>query len=163
MSLPRAPGLMTTLRHTGVFAFAGATATAFDSPLFEGARAENPALILFLDRRLAPGLSISSKMIFSRQITAIEGLDWEPADRLKIGFSGGVGANQPYGAASLDFRRKWVVVQAAYIEAGDQFHRAVVEAPLLSEPDRENVVVTLKPTRFFTISGGTAKLSHPGQ
>ena len=154
-------GVMTTLRHTGVFAFAGATATAFDSPLFEGARAENPALILFLDRRLAPGLSISSKMIFSRQITAIEGLDWEPADRLKIGFSGGVGANQPYGAASLDFRRKWVVVQAAYIEAGDQFHRAVVEAPLLSEPDRENVVVTLKPTRFFTISGGRQNFLTP--
>jgi hypothetical protein len=97
-------GVMTTLRKTGVFAFAGATSTAFDSPLFEGARAENPALILFLDRRLAPGLSISSKMIFSQQITAIEGLDWEPADRLKVGFAGGVGANQPYGAASLDFR-----------------------------------------------------------
>jgi hypothetical protein len=45
-------------------------------------------------------------MIFSRRITAIEGLDWEPAERLKIGFAGGVGVNQPYGAASLDFRRK---------------------------------------------------------
>ena len=154
-------GVMTTLRHTGLFAFAGATSTAFDSPLFEGARAENPALILFLDRRLAPGLSISSKMIFSRQITAIEGLDWVPADRLKIGFSGGVGANQPYGAASVDFRRKWIVVQAAYIEAGNQFHRAVVEAPLLSEPDRENAVVTLKPTRFFTISAGRQNFLTP--
>jgi hypothetical protein len=154
-------GVMTTLRNTGVFAFAGATSTAFDSPLFEGARAENPAFVLFLDRRLAPGLSISSKMIFSRQITAIEGLDWEPADRLKIGFSGGVGANQPYGAASLDFRRKWIVVQAAYIEAGDQFHRAVVEAPLLSEPDRENALVILKPTRFFTISAGRQNFLTP--
>ena len=154
-------GVMTTLRNTGVFAFAGATSTEFDSPLFEGARAENPAFILFLDRRLTPGLSISSKMIFSRQITAIEGLDWEPADRLKIGFSGGVGANQPYGAASLDFRRKWIIVQAAYIEAGDQFHRAVVEAPLLSEPDRENVVITLKPTKFFSISAGRQNFLTP--
>ena len=50
-------GVMTTLRNTGVFAFAGATSTEFDSPLFEGARAENPAFILFLDRRLARGLS----------------------------------------------------------------------------------------------------------
>ena len=58
-------GVLTTLRNTGVFAFAGATSTEFDSPLFEGARAENPAFILFLDRRLAPGLSLSSKMIFS--------------------------------------------------------------------------------------------------
>jgi hypothetical protein len=154
-------GVMTTLRNTGVFAFAGATSTEFDSPLFEGARAENPAFILFLDRRLAPGLSLSSKMIFSRQTTAIEGLDWTVADRLKLGFSGGVGANQPYGAASLDFRRKWIIVQAAYIEAGDQFHRAVVEAPLLSEPDRENAVVTLKPTRFFSISAGRQNFLTP--
>jgi hypothetical protein len=78
---------MTTLRNTGVFAFAGATSTEFDSPLFEGARAENPAFILFLDRRLTPALSISSKIILSRQTTAIEGLDWTAADRLKIGFS----------------------------------------------------------------------------
>jgi hypothetical protein len=91
-------GVMTTWKHTGVFAFAGATSTVFDSPLFEGARAENPAFILFLDKRLAPGVALSSKMIFSRQTTAIEGLDWYPADRLKLGISGGIGANQPYGA-----------------------------------------------------------------
>jgi hypothetical protein len=154
-------GVLTTLRNTGVFAFAGATSTEFDSPLFEGARAENPAFLLFLDRRLTRSLSISSKMIFSQQITAIEGLDWTAGDRLKIGFSGGVGANQPYGAASLDFRRKWIIVQAAYVEAGTQFHRAVVEAPLLSEPDRENVLVTLKPTRYFSISGGRQNFLTP--
>jgi hypothetical protein len=102
-------------------------------------------------------------MIFSRQITAIEGLDWTAGDRLKKGFSGGVGANQPYGAASLDFPRKWIIVQAAYVEAGNQFHRAVVEAPLLSEPDRENVVVTLKPATYFSISGGKAELSHSAE
>jgi hypothetical protein len=154
-------GVLTTLRNTGVFAFAGATSTEFDSPLFEGARAENPAFLLFLDRRLTQSLSLSSKMIFSRQMTAIEGLDWTAGDRLKIGFSGGVGANQPYGAASLDFRRKWIIVQAAYVEAGNQFHRAVVEAPLLSEPDRENVVVTLKPARYFSISGGRQNFLTP--
>ncbi len=154
-------GVMTTLRNTGVLAFAGATSTGFNSPLFEAARAENPAVILFLDRRLAPGLAISSKMIFSRQTTAIEGLDWEPADRLKMGVSAGVGASQPYGAASIDFRRKWIIVQAAYIEAGNQFHRAVVEAPLESEPDRENVAITLKPTKFFSITGGRQNFLTP--
>jgi hypothetical protein len=154
-------GVMTTLRRTGVFAFAGATSTEFDSPLFEGARAENPAFILFLDKRLAPGLALSSKMIFSRQTTAIQGLDWYPADRLKIGFSGGIGANQPYAAASIDFRRKWIIVQAAYIEAGSQFHRAVLEAPLLSEADRENVVVTWSPARFLKIGGGRQNFLTP--
>jgi Carboxypeptidase regulatory-like domain len=154
-------GVMTTWKSTGVFAFAGATSTVFDSPLFEGARAESPAFILFLDKRLAPGLALSSKMIFSRQTTAIEGLDWYPADRLKLGISGGIGANQPYGAASLDFRRKWITVQFAYIEAGSQFHRTVLEAPLQSEPDRENVLVTLKPLKYFSVSGGRQNFLTP--
>jgi hypothetical protein len=50
------------------------------------------------------------------------------------------------------------VVQAAYIEAGDQFHRAVVEAP---EPDRENLVVTLKPAKFFSVSAGRQNFLTP--
>ena len=49
-------GVLTTLRNTGVFAFAGATSTGFNSPLFEGARAENPAFLLFLYRRLTKPL-----------------------------------------------------------------------------------------------------------
>ncbi len=154
-------GVMTTWKHTGVFAFAGSTSTVFDSPLFEGARAENPAFILFLDKRITPGLALSSKMIFSTQTTAIEGLDWYPADRLKLGVSGGVGANQPYGAASLDFRRKWITVQFAYVEAGSQFHRTVLEAPLQSEPDRENVLVTLKPFKYFSVSAGRQNFLTP--
>ena len=36
-----------------------------------------------------------------------------------------------------------------------------MEAPLLSEPDRENAVVTLKPTRFFTISAGRQNFLTP--
>jgi len=154
-------GVMTTLRNTGIFAFAGATSTGFNSPLFEAARAENPAFLLFLDRRLGRGFAISSKMVFSRQTTAIEGLDWEPADRLKMGVSGGVGANQPYGAASFDFRRKWIIVQAAYIEAGNQFRRAVVAAPLESEPDRENIIITLKPTKFLSLTAGRQNFLTP--
>jgi hypothetical protein len=154
-------GVMTTLRNTGIMAFAGATSTGFNSPLFEAARAENPAFLLFLDRRLGRGFAISSKMIFSRQTTAIEGLEWQPVDRLKMGLSGGVGANQAYGAASFDFRRKWIIVKAAYIEAGDQFHRAVVAAPLESEPDRENVSITLKPTRFLSLTAGRQNFLTP--
>jgi hypothetical protein len=154
-------GVRTTWKRTGVFAFAGATSTEFESPLFEGARAENPAFILFLDHRLSPSLALASKMVFSRQISAIQGLDWYPADRLKMGISGGVGANQPYGAVSLDFRRKWIIVQAAYIQAGSQFHRAVVEAPLLSEPDRENALITLKPIRYFSITGARQNFLTP--
>ena len=154
-------GVKTTLDNTKIFAFAGATSTEFNSPLFEGARAENPAGIVFLSRRLAPGLEASSKMVFSRQTTAIQSLQWQPAEKLKLAVSGGIGANQPYGAASLDFSRPWIDLKAAYIEAGSQFHRVAVETPLLSEPDRENVVVTVKPAKFLSFSGGRQNYLTP--
>jgi len=125
-------GVKTTLRNTNIFAFAGATSTEFNSPLFEGARAENPAGIVFLTKQLTPNLEASSKMVFSRQTTAIQSLEWQPAEKLKLAASGGVGANQPYGAASLDFSRPWIDIKAAYIEAGSQFHRVAVETPLLT-------------------------------
>jgi hypothetical protein len=53
------------------------------------------------------------------------------------------------------------VVKGAYIEAGNQFHRAVVDAPLESEPDRENITVTLKPTRFLSLTAGRQNFLTP--
>jgi len=154
-------GVKTTLRDTKVFAFAGATSTQFNSPLFEGARAVNPAGIVFLTKQLTPNLEASSKMVFSRQTTVIESLEWQPAEKLKLGASGGIGANQPYGAASVDFSRPWIDLKAAYIEAGSQFQRVALETPLLSEPDRENVQVTIRPAKFISFSGGRQNFLNP--
>ena len=154
-------GVKTTLRNTDVFAFAGATSTEFNSPLFEGARAENPAGIVFLTKRLTPTLEASSKMVFSRQTTAIQSLEWQPAEKLKLAASTGIGANQPYGAASLDLSRPWIDLKAAYIEAGSHFHRVAIATPLLSEPDRENVQVTIRPVKFISFSGGRQNFLTP--
>ncbi len=154
-------GVHTRLAETDLFAFGGATSTDFSSPLFEGARAQNPAAILFLKRKLIPGVEASSHMVFSNQTTAIESLEWTAAEKFRIALSGGIGANQPYGAGSIDFTRNWIAAKAAYIAAGSQFHRVAVEAPLMSEPDRENVLVTLKPSRFFSVSGGRQNFLSP--
>jgi hypothetical protein len=147
-------GVKTKVRGTDVFAFAGATSTLFDSPLFQGAQAEDPAGILFLKRQITRHWQASSSMVFSRQFTAIQSLAWQPQKDLKLALSGGVGANQPYGAGSFDYRRSWIDAKAAYIAAGSQFHRVIVETPLMSEPDRENVVVTVRPAGFLSFSGG---------
>jgi hypothetical protein len=154
-------GVKTNLRNTDIFAIAGATSTQFSSPLFEGARAENPAGVIFLTKQLTPNLEASSKMVFSRQTTAIESLEWQPAEKLKLAASGGIGANQPYGAASLDLSRRWIDLKAAYIEAGNQFQRVALETPLLSEPDRENVQVTVRPANFISFSGGRQNFLTP--
>lgn len=100
-------------------------------------------------------------MIFSRQTTAIESLQWQPEKELKIAASRGVGANQPYGAGSVLFSRPWLDFKAAYIEAGSQFHRVAVAAPLMSEPDRENVNATVRPTHFLSFSGGRNNFLSP--
>jgi hypothetical protein len=154
-------GVKSSVHNTDIFAFAGATSSEFNSPLFEGVRAESPAGILFLKRQIAPGLQAESHMVFSHQTTAIQSLEWEPVEKLTIAVSGGVGANQPYGATSLTFLRPWIDVKAAYIEAGNNFHRVTVEAPLMSEPDRENVDVTVKPSRYFSVSGGRDNYLSP--
>ncbi len=154
-------GVKTHVHDTEIFAFAGATSSDFNSPLFEGVRAESPAGILFVKGQIAPGLHASSHMVLSSQTTAIQSLEWEPREKLTLAVSGGVGANQPYGAASLDFLRPRIDVKAAYIEAGSNFHRVAVEAPLMSEPDRENVLVTLKPSKNFSISGGRDNYLSP--
>jgi len=154
-------GVKANVLNTEVFAFAGATSTDFNSPLFEGVRAEDPAGILFVKKQVFDRLSLSSKMVFSNQTTAIQSIEWEPADKLRLAVSGGVGANQPYGAASFALLRSWIDAKAAYIEAGSNFHRVAISAPLMSEPDRENVLVTVRPSRYFTVSGGRQNYLTP--
>jgi hypothetical protein len=154
-------GVKGNWRGTDVFAFGGATSNSFDSPLFEGVRAESPAGILFLKKPIGAHLAATSNMVFSKQTTAIEGLEWRPEKFLKAALTGGVGANQPYGAASFDLTCPKFDVKAAYISAGSQFHRVAVEAPLMSEPDRENVMVTFRPSSFMTLSAGRNNFLSP--
>jgi len=151
----------TNVRGTDIFAFGGATSNSFSSPLFEGVRAESPAAILFLSRHISEHLTATANMVFSNQTTAIEGLEWHPEKGLKAALAGGVGANQPYGAASFDLARTRIDVKASYISAGSQFHRVAVTAPLLSEPDRENVMVTLRPSKYFSLAAGRNNFLSP--
>jgi hypothetical protein len=154
-------GAKGNVRGADVFAFAGAISNSFSSPLFEGVRAESPAGVLFLRRPLGPHWAATSNMIFSRQTTAIEGLQWRPGKFLDAAVAAGVGADQPYGAASVDLNRSRIDVKAAYIAAGSQFHRVAVAAPLMSEPDRENVMVLFHPVRVLTLAAGRNNFLSP--
>jgi hypothetical protein len=154
-------GIHTSFKDTDILAFGGATSNSFSSPLFQGARAENPAGILFLKRKLAPGLTAASNFVFSNQTTAIGSLQWQPADKLHFALAGGIGANQPYGAISADFARPWIITRASYIDAGNQFHRVAITAPLTSEADKENILVTVRPRRYLSISGGRQNFLSP--
>ncbi len=154
-------GLKEKIAGADIFSFAGALSNDFSTPLFEGVRAESPAGILFFDKTLTPGLKLSSRTVFSSHMTSIQGVDWTPNKQTRMALSGGIGGGTPYGAASITLTKPWLDLKAAYIQAGPQFHRVVVQMPMLSEPDKENVVATIKPAKYFSVSAGHQNFLSP--
>jgi hypothetical protein len=151
--LARGIGMRTTRRGNDMLAFVGATATDYNSPIFDGPKTNQAAGIFFMKRSLSPNLQLFSDSIISNKVTSIEAIQWTARPKLDLALAAGLGADQPYGAASLNYSRPWITAQAAYIEAGSQFHRVALVSPLLAEPDRENVLVTLRPFSFLSLSG----------
>src|SRR5216684_2065000 len=148
-------------QRMSVFAFAGATSTGFIAPFFRGASPEDGVGLLFFDLKLTPKLRAFSRNMFSNRQTSISGFEWQPWMWAKTALSAGMGANQGYLASSLSADRQWISLKAAYILAGDQFRRVVVETPLNSETDRENILVTVHPKPFFDVSAGRFNFLQP--
>lgn len=156
-------GASVTVKHaeTTVFAFAGATSRGFDTTFFQGARAEAAAAALFLDHKLSPKVRLFSRNVFSVRATSVSGVEWRPLPQLKGALSAGMGANQEYFASSLSFERRWFSVKEAYVVAGDQFRRVVLDQPISAENIRENILVSFHPTRFLDFSAGHFNLLQP--
>jgi len=72
--------------------------------------------------------------------------------------AGGMGVGQLYMASSLSLSRPKFDLKTAYIESSTQFRRTNVAVPLTSEPDRDNTLFTLRPTKWSSFSVGTSKL-----
>ena len=149
----RGVGFNRTQQNGDFLVFAGATSEDSSGPFFNGAKATEPAFLFFLRKKLNPRWQISSNFIFSDKLTQIEAVQWTPLPKLEIALAAGLGANKPFGAVSLNFARPRIDVQAAFIAAGEQFHRITGAAPQLAEPDRENVNVSVRPWSFLTLSG----------
>jgi hypothetical protein len=147
--LARGVGVQTTHNGTNTLAFAGATATAYSSPFFTGATTDNFTGVLFVQKKLGPRLQLFSDTIVASKPTGIAALAWSPLPKLDLALSAGAGADQPYAASSLRFSRRWIDGEAAYIQAGQQFHRVALAAPLQAEPDRENLLATVRPFSFL--------------
>jgi hypothetical protein len=151
-------GMNTKVGNAKLYAFAGATSTSFNSPFFVGARAATPTGILFVTGKVSPEWSASTRVIVSRRMTVLHSFAWDSGTGTQMAFTGGMGSNQLYGAASLSVERRWIDLKAAYYEAGSQFRRADVLTPLTSEPDRENILVTIRPAK--SLSFGTGRQNY---
>src|SRR5215467_13832493 len=128
-----------------VFLFGGATTLGVGSQFFQAAQTQVPVGMFFLDIPVSDKLTFHSRYLGSRKQTSIQGLDWRPLKWLNAGLSAGIGSNQPYFATALNVHRDWLDVKAGYIQAGDGFRRITTPSVFAAEPDRENILVTLKP------------------
>src|SRR5712691_2116811 len=159
----RGVGISFSKERLRLFGFGGVTATGFNVPLFRAASAENGAGALFIDFKLLPKLRLFSRDIISNRQTTINGAEWQPWTWLKTSIAGGIGANQGYFASGVSAERPWITVKGAYIVAGHRFRRVVVETPLNSEPDRENILVTLRPRPFLDFTAGHLNFLEPAR
>jgi hypothetical protein len=136
-----------------LFVYGGATSRGYLLPFFRAAEAQTGAGLIFFEQQLTPKLRFFSQNVVSSRQTSIQSLEWNPSDRFKMAVAGGIGSNERYAATTLDFDREWIAVQAGYTVAGDGFRRIRVESPAISETDRENIRVELRPLRDVRLVG----------
>ena len=159
--LARGAGFSGVRRDIDIVAFGGAMSVEYDSPFFNGAKSSSPAGILFLKDKLNSKWRIYSDTVISKKFTEIVSAAWAPAPKTEIAFSGGLGANQPFGAASLTMERPIFDLRAAYILAGEQFHRAATASPEMAEPTKENVLITVRPLNFLSVTASHQNYLDP--
>jgi hypothetical protein len=144
-----------------VFVFAGVTTLPAGSPIFQAFQNQTPLAMVFSDKAITPNLHFYSRNIISHQQTSIEGLDWQVRDGLKTDFSAGIGSNKPYFAASVDAVGSWYDIKAGYIDAANGFRRITTPSLFVSEPDRENLLVTVKPYSSLVLTAGHENFLAP--
>lgn len=150
----RGIGITAREGDANIFAFGGATATASGMQFFRAARADSAAGALFTDTPLSGKLHFYSKNVMSRQLTSIQAFDWRARKWLRTGWSGGIGSNQPYFAATAEVEKNWLSLKTAYISAGDRFRRLTEPSVFTSEVDRENVLAVIKPFPGMLLTAG---------
>jgi hypothetical protein len=157
-----ARGLGATLPgNDPIFVFAGVTTLGAGTPLFQAFQNETPVALVFMDRAITPNFHFYSRNIISQRQTWIEGFDWIPRPWLKTGLSAGMGSNKPYFGASLDVLRYWYEIKAGYIRASSEFRRITTPSVFASEPDRENILVSVKPYSSLAFTAGRENFLAP--
>lgn len=144
-----------------VFVFAGVTTLPAGTPIFQAFQNQTPLAMVFIDRPITPHFHFYSRNILSHHQTWIEGFDWQVREWLKTAASAGMGSNQPYFAASIEADRYWYDIKAGYIAASSDFRRITTPSLFVSEPDRENLLVTVKPYSSLVLSAGHENFLAP--
>lgn len=159
--LARGGSVSGQFHNAKVFLFGGATALGVGSQFFQAASTQVPIGMLFVDLPVSDKLAFYSRNLGSMTQTSIQGVNWRPLKWLNTALSAGIGGNQPYAATTLSVHQDWIDLKAGYIQAGDRFRRITSPSIFAAEPDRENILVTLKPISNLILNGGHENLLQP--
>jgi hypothetical protein len=125
--------------------FGGATGVGGGAPFVNTARADKPLGMLALDYRPVPALLLRTQAVAARRQTLLENMTWRSENGVhRLGASGGVGSNHPYGAVSWQATTPYVDLRAGYADFARGFQRADAPLPNIAEPYHENVLLTLR-------------------
>lgn len=147
-------GLHRATRRSSLYAFLGASAIATPAPFVNALHQDQVVGVLQADRTLSQTVRLTTHALFSSRQTILQGIRWETPIGLEAGATAGVGGNEPYGAASMAVKHEKLDFRASYVSMGGQFRRTGVPTPAQSEPDRENVLLTLRPMDGFSLGIG---------
>lgn len=135
-------------------AFAGASSTGVQAPLFSAARAEHPFGALQAVKPLRPDLTATAHAIFSQRQSAFLGLEWRPTTQFTGSVVGGAGANRPYAAAAGLYSGRHVDWRVAFVGSGHGFQRVYATEGTQTEVQGGNFHFTLRPNDALHVTVG---------
>jgi hypothetical protein len=147
-------GIRRATRRSSLYAFIGGSAIATPAPFVNSLHQDQAIGVIQAERALSPTVRLTTHALFSARQTVLQGIRWETRSGIEAGATGGIGGNQPYGAASMAIKRETFDLRASYVSMGDRFRRTGVPTPAQSEADRENILLTLRPAQGFSFGVG---------
>lgn len=152
--LAQGAGLRRATKRSLLSGFIGTSAIGTPAPFVNALRQDKFIGVIQAERSLSPEWRVSTHALFSERQTILQGIKWQSPNGWEAGATGGIGGNQPYGAGSVALKRERLDIRASYVSMGDRFRRTGVPTPAQSEADRENVLITIRPTEGFSFGVG---------
>jgi hypothetical protein len=143
-----------TTPRTTTLAFGGASSAGLSAPSFLAAKAQAAMGVLLVRHALAPDVTVTGNAVLAERQTAVSGIEWRAKPGVTTALTAGLGAGRPYLASSAAVDHGPFSLRASYAWNPDRFRRAAVPAPMQTEMDRENLLLTWRVATDFTIGAG---------
>jgi hypothetical protein len=157
-------GMKTVRATSSLELFAGGTSQRFDTPLFSGVRADQPAGAMVLRKSISTRVVYTSQVLAANPGTVLQAVEWKPRVWLALATAGGVGGTSRYEAFSVNMQRPLYDMKLAYVDEGANFQRVGAEPTISTETVHENLMFTVRSSAHnprVTLSGGRQNFMVP--